>query len=285
MSPGTGRVAGKVAFVTGIARGQGRGHAVRLAEEGADIIGLDICGPVETIPVEQGTLEDLAETVRQVESLDRRIIAGVADIRDQQAVDAVVVQGLAEFGHIDIVAANAGTCAYGKLWEFTDQEWRTMVDVILTGTFHTAKAAIPHMIEAGRGGSLIFCSSVGGLDPMPGLGHYVAAKHGVVGLMRNLAAELGPYGIRSNAILPGNTKTPLGDAMIDQVFAPMLRATGDPDWATKLEPTMASLNPMNLPYVYPEDQANALLWFASDESRYVTGQTLAIDAGWSTWLK
>lgn len=285
MSQGSGRVAGKVAFVTGVARGQGRSHAVRLAEEGADIVGLDICGPIETVPAAQATTDDLAETVRQVEALDRRIVARVADVRDQAAVDAVVAEGLAEFGHIDIVAANAGTCAHGTLWEFSDDEWRTMIDVVLTGSFHTAKAVIPHMIEAGRGGSLIFTSSVGGMNPMPGLGHYVSAKHGVIGLMRNLAAELGPHGIRSNAILPGNTQTPLAEAMVELVFAPALEATGDPDWASKLEPMLASLNPMNTPYTQPEDQANALLWFASDESRFVTGQTLAIDAGWSAWLK
>lgn len=282
---GSGRVTGKVAFVTGVARGIGRSHAVRLAQEGADIIGVDICGPVDTVPVKQASEEDLAETVRQVEALGRRMVARVGDVRDQDALDAAVADGLAEFGRIDIVAANAGTAAFGKLWEFTDQEWRTIVDVILTGAFHTAKAAIPSMIEAGRGGSLIFTSSVGGLNPMPGMGHYVAAKHGVVGLMRNLATELGPFGIRSNALLPGNTRTPLSGELAELVFAPALQATGVSDWRSGLEPVMSSLNPLGVPYVEPDDQANALLWLASDESRFVTGQTLTVDAGWSAWLK
>lgn len=279
------RLGGKTAFVTGIGRGQGRSHALRLAREGAAIVGLDICAPIGNVNVSTATKEDLAETVRQVEALGGRIIARVADVRSQQAVDTVVTEGMAEFGQIDIVSANAGTGTLGPLWECTDEQWQTTLDVNLNGAFHTAKAVIPHMIEAGRGGSLIFTASVAGLRPLIGMGAYTASKHGILGLMKNLAAELGPYGIRSNAICPGNTRTPMAMDAFEEFMKPELQTEGDPDWKPKLDAYLKSLNPLDVALVEPEDQTNALLWLASDDSRYVTGQAIAIDAGWSVWMK
>lgn len=280
-----GRLAGKVALVTGVARGQGRAHALRLAQEGADIVGLDICSDIDTVPVPQATEQDLANTVKEVEALDGRIIAQVADTRDQAAVDRVVADGLSEFGHIDIVIGNAGTCSSARVWEITDEQWRTMLDVNLTGAFHTAKAVIPHMIDRGQGGSLIFTASLGAKFPMAGIAHYVASKHGVEGLVKNLAVELGPYGIRANAICPGNTRTPLAEWCLDQLVAPIFRESHGGDWQNALDEAMASTNPMGTTWIEATDQANAALWLASDESRFVTGQSLVIDAGWGSWTK
>nr|WP_296768831.1 mycofactocin-coupled SDR family oxidoreductase [Rhodococcus sp. (in: high G+C Gram-positive bacteria)] len=280
-----GRMTGKVVLITGVARGQGRAHAVRLAQEGADIIGLDICAGIDTIPVPLATEEDLAETVAQVEALDRRIVARVADTRDQAAVDFVVAEGLSEFGRLDVVIVNAGSGSTGKVWELTDAEWQTMIDVNLTGAFHTVKAAIPHMIEQGDGGSIVLTSSLGGLSPMAGIAHYVAAKHGVLGLMKNLAVELGPHGIRANAICPGNTRTPLAEWALEDLVGPIFKESSGDRWQEELDKAMAATNPMNTPWVEAVDQANAALFLASDEARFITGQSLVVDAGWGTWMK
>lgn len=279
------RLEGKTAFITGIARGQGRAHAIRLAEQGANIVGLDICAPIDTIPITMATEEDLKETVRLVESTGRSIVARVADTRDQGAVDAVVAEGLAEFDHIDVVVANAGTGSIGQVWELSEAEWQTIIDVNLTGTFHTVKSVIPHMIDAGRGGSIIITASVAALRALPGMGHYAASKHGVVGLSKNLAVELGPFSIRSNVICPGNTRTPLAEQAVETMMKPILATDDDPDWKAKIDPAFAALNPLGVAFVDAEDQADAVLWLASNESRYVTGQTLTIDAGWSVWTK
>lgn len=280
-----GRLAGKVAFVTGVARGQGRAHALRLAQEGADIIGLDICAPIDSVPVPMATEQDLEDTVKEVEGLGRRMVAQVGDTRDQAAVDKVVADGLAEFGRLDVVVGNAGTCSTAKVWEITEDEWRTMLDVNLTGAFHTAKAVIPLMIDAGRGGSLIFTASLGALKPMDGIAHYVASKHGVVGLVKNLAVELGPYGIRANAICPGNTRTPLAEWCLEQLVAPVFKESAGEGWRAELDKAMASTNPLNTAWIEAGDQANAALWLASEESRFVTGQSIVVDAGWGTWIR
>jgi SDR family mycofactocin-dependent oxidoreductase len=273
-----GRVAGKVAFITGAARGQGRSHAVRLAQEGADIIAVDFCNDIDTVPIAMPTPEDLQETVRQVEALDRRIIAEIADVRDQEALDAVVARGLAELGHIDIVCGNAGIFTPGSTWELDEYAWQTMIDINLTGVWHTVKAVVPHMIEAGRGGSIVLTSSFSGEHGIAHTAHYTAAKHGVLGLMRTLANEVGSHMIRVNAIMPCNVGTDmiLND-MTYRLYRPDLDNPGKQDFE-ELAKTMFVLP---IPYVEPVDISNAVLWLASEEARYVTGVALPVDAGWN----
>ena len=206
-----GRVAGKVAFITGAARGQGRSHALRLAEEGADIIAVDLCAQVSSVPYAMSTPDDLAETVKEIEALDRRIVATQADVRDYGAVKAAVEDGVAQLGRLDIVSANAGIFSFGSLEQLDDATWQDMIDVNLTGVWHAAKAAIPHLRAAG-GCSIILTSSTAGLKAIPNTGHYNSAKHGVVGLMRSLAVELGQHGIRVNSVHPTNVNGVFGVA-------------------------------------------------------------------------
>jgi SDR family mycofactocin-dependent oxidoreductase len=271
-----GRVEGKVAFITGAARGQGRSHAIRLAEEGADIIAIDICEAVPTNDIPPATEEDLAETVRLVEALDRRIVATKADVRDYDAVKSAVDAGVAELGRLDIVAANAGIAGSPSAAEDISEEgWRTMLDVNLTGVWHTAKATIPHLKAAG-GGSLIITSSDAGLFGYPNLAHYVSAKHGVVGLMRTLALELATDMIRVNSIHPTTVATDmvLNDT-IYRLFRPDLENPTKQDFAD----AATAMNALPVPWVEAVDISNAVLWLGSDEARYVTGVTLPVDAG------
>jgi SDR family mycofactocin-dependent oxidoreductase len=273
-----GRLSGKVALVTGAGRGQGRNHALRLAQEGADVIAVDICADIDTVTpyYPLATEAELAETVAAVESLDRRIVARKADVRDLAGLQAAFDEGLAEFGHVDTVVANAGIATYGKAWELTGEQWKDMIDVNLTGVFHTAKVAIPSMIEADRGGSILFTSSIGGLKGIQHVAHYVAAKHGLVGLMRTLANELGPHRIRVNTIHPTNVDT----IMIQNPGTYAMFSPGDPEPSQeKAMPGFLSLNTLPVPWVEPVDISNAVLFLASDEARYVTGVTFPVDAG------
>jgi SDR family mycofactocin-dependent oxidoreductase len=272
-----GRVAGKVAFITGAARGQGRSHAIRLAQEGADIIAVDILEDVPGIPYAGATEADLAETVKQVESLDRRIVATKADVRDFAALKAAVDDGVAQLGGLDIVSANAGIgTSPHKSWEIDDDTWQTMIDINLTGVWHAAKAAIPHLIEGGNGGSIILTSSAAGLQAYENIAHYVSAKHGVVGLMRTLALELAPYSIRVNSIHPTQVDTPMiQNEATYKLFRPDLEHPTREDFA----PASQSVNALPIPWVEPVDISNAVLFLASDEGRYITGVTLPVDAG------
>src|SRR6201987_5751827 len=196
----TGRVEGKVAFITGAARGQGRSHAITLAREGADIIAVDICAQVGSVPYPMATPQDLAQTVKEVEATGRRIVATTADVRDYDALKEALDDGVAQLGRLDIVSANAGITSYGRAHELPEQTWQDVIDVNLTGEWHAAKAAIPHLRAGGRGGSIILTSSDAGLKAYQNLGHYVAAKHGVIGLMRTLALELAADLIRVHSI-------------------------------------------------------------------------------------
>jgi len=272
-----GRVEGKVAFITGAARGQGRAHAVRLAQEGADIIAIDVEDQVETSFVPTASAADMAETVKLVEDLDRRILARTADVRDLAAMQAVVDEGVAEFGGLDIVCANAGIASLGAVWELPEHQWQEMIDINLTGVWKTAKVAIPAMIEQGRGGSIILTSSVAGVVALPNLGHYVAAKHGVVGLMRSLAVELAPHAIRCNTVHPGTIDTPI---VAHQAMYELLTGTPGADREYAAQNVMA-INALKIPWLEAVDISNAVLYFASDESRYVTGNTHVVDAGMS----
>lgn len=271
-----GRMDGKVALITGAARGQGRSHAVRLAEEGAEIVALDICAQVETAPYDMPTADDLAETVKLVEDLDRRIVAREADVRDLAALQRVVEEGIAEFGHIDVVCANAGIGTIASALEMDELTWDEMIDINLTGVWKTIKAAIPPMIERGQGGAIIITSSVAGLFGFPNLAHYSAAKHGVVGIMRVLAQELAPHGIRVNTVNPTTVNTPM---IMSDAFIQLIRPDLETPTAEDMGEAFKGLNCLPIPWVEPVDISNAVLWLASDEARYVTGVALPVDAG------
>ena len=205
-----GPLEGRVAFITGAARGQGRAHAIRLANEGADIIAIDICGPIsDTITYPLATSEELAETVRAVEATGRKVLAREVDIRDLAALQQVVADGIEQFGRLDIVVANAGVLSWGRMFEMSEEQWDTVIDVNLNGTWRTIRAAVPAMIEAGNGGSIIIVSSSAGLKATPGNGHYSASKHGLVALTNALAIEVGEFGIRVNSIHPYSIETPM----------------------------------------------------------------------------
>jgi len=271
-----GRVEGKVAFITGAARGQGRSHAIRLAQEGADIIAVDLCGQVDSVPYPMSTPEDLAQTVKEVEALDRRIVASRADVRDYGALKAALDAGVAELGRLDIVSANAGISSVGRADELPEQTWQDMIDTNLTGVWHAAKAAIPHLKAGGRGGSIIITSSAAGLMAMENIAHYVSAKHGLVGLMRTLALELAPDMIRVNSLHPTTVNTPMiQNEPTYQLFRPDLENPTADDAAE----SFLMLNALPIKWVEPIDISNALLFLASDEARYITGVTLPIDAG------
>jgi (+)-trans-carveol dehydrogenase len=274
-----GRVEGKVAFVTGAGRGQGRAHAVRLAEEGADLVLLDIGQDIDTVPYGLASGADLEETAALVEKEGRRVLARELDVRDQVGIDQLIAEALDEFGRIDIAVANAGIVSTGPAWELSEAEWQDVIDVNLTGVWHTVKAVIPAMIEADKGGSLILTSSAAGLKGCGNVGAYTAAKHGVIGLMRNLAVELAPHRIRVNAVCPGNVASGMiFNDLIYGLFRPDLESPTREDAAE----TSLQLHMLPVPWIEPEDIAHAVLWLASDEARYVTGAALPVDAGYVT---
>ncbi len=273
-----GRVEGKVAFITGAARGQGRSHALRLAEEGADIIAVDICRSLPTVPFEGATPEDLAHTAKLVEELDRRIVVREADVRDLGQLHEAVQEGLSELGHIDIVCCNAGIGAFAPAVEMDEEVWQETIDVNLTGVWKTIRAAVPPMVERRQGGSIIITSSVAGLFGFPLLANYSSAKHGVVGLMRTLTQELAPYMIRVNCVHPTTVNTPM---VMNPAFYGWVRPDLDNPQREDMGEVFKGYNALPLPWVEPVDISNAVLWLASDEARYVTGVTLPIDAGFS----
>jgi SDR family mycofactocin-dependent oxidoreductase len=247
---------------------------VRLAEEGADIIAVDIVEQMSTVPYPMATPEDLEETVRQVEALDRRIVARRADVRDLGALRDAVDAGLSEFGHIDVICANAGILSFGGVLELDEDVWQDVLDVNLTGVWKTVRAAAPSMVERGQGGSIILTSSVAGLVAYLGFAHYVSAKHGVTGLMRAMAMELAPHRIRVNSVHPTTVDTPM-------VQNPALYEVFGVPGASRDEAAQAfrAVNALPVPWVEAVDVSNAVLYLASDESRYVTGLTMTVDAG------
>jgi SDR family mycofactocin-dependent oxidoreductase len=264
-------LAGRVAFVTGAARGQGRSHAVRLAQEGADVIAIDIAAPVTADNAyPPATPEDLAQTAKLVEAEDRRIVARQVDVRDGAALEALLAEAVPELGgRLDVVVANAGISNWNRFWEMPDEQWQTMLDINLTGVWRTLKAAVPHMIAAGNGGSIITVSSVAGIKSLPMQAHYSAAKHGVVGLTKTAAIELGEYGIRVNSVHPWGVNTPMGqDPSMERIFA------DHPGYAA----SFASLLPA-VPVAEPNDLSDAVVYLASDLSRAVTATQLTVDQG------
>jgi SDR family mycofactocin-dependent oxidoreductase len=267
-----------VAFVTGAARGQGRSHARRLAEEGADIIAIDACATPGWLSYDLASEADLARTVKEVEALGGAIIARRADVRDLGAVRAVLDEGVAEFGgRLDIVCANAAIISQpAPTWEIDLDQWRELVDVNLTGVFVTLKAAIPHMIAAGNGGSIALTSSGAALISGAGLGDYKVTKAGVLSLTRTLACELAEHFIRVNALCPTAVDTPMiQNESLYRSFRPDLENPGRED----VKAGFQTMNLLPIPWVDPVDVSNAIVWLASDAARYITGITLPVDAG------
>jgi SDR family mycofactocin-dependent oxidoreductase len=270
-----GRLKGKVALITGAARGIGRAQAVRFAQEGADIIALDVCGAVDTVVVPPATLADLDETVRLVAEAGGRIFGEVVDVRDTDAVQAATDRGVEQLAGLDVVCATAGITSRALVVDLSENAWQTMLDVNLTGVWATCRATAPHLIDRGAG-SIILTSSIAGLRGLVGVAHYAAAKHGVVGLMRSLAKELAPHNIRVNTVHPTNVDTPMiQNDHVRGAFRPDLREVTREQFAE----VGRSMNVLAIPWVEPVDVANACLFLASDEARYITSVSLSVDAG------
>jgi (+)-trans-carveol dehydrogenase len=272
----SGAFDGKVALVTGAARGMGRNHALRLAENGARIIAVDLCEQIASVPYPMSTAVDLRQTVSDVQQAGAEIIAREVDVRDFDALDATIRSAVEHFGRLDVVCANAGISSTGRLPDLPAATWQDVIDVNLTGVWHTCKAAIPHMLAAGNGGSIVITSSGAGLRASQNIGHYVASKHGVVGLMRTLALELAADYIRVNTIHPATVQTPMiMNDMMYRLFRPDLAEPSAEDAEVGFRQLMA----MPVPWVTPDDVTNVVLFLASEKARFITGVALPIDAG------
>lgn len=268
----TGKLEGKVAFITGAARGQGRAHAVRMAAEGADVIAVDIAGRVApSVRYDPATRDDLDETVRLVEATGRRILASVVDTRDHAALRQAADDGVAEFGRLDVIVANAGI-AVPQAWdEITPESWRDVLDVNVTGTWNTVMAGAHHVIDGGRGGSIVLISSAAGLKMQPFMVHYTASKHAVTGMARAFAAEFGKHSIRVNSVHPGPVATDMGSGdMAAEIFRTI-------ESYPQLGSMLLGFLPMGI--CEARDVADAVLWLASDESRFVTAAAIPVDGG------
>jgi SDR family mycofactocin-dependent oxidoreductase len=270
-----GLLDGKVAFITGGAHGQGRAHATVYAREGADVVVVDLDQQVATVPYPMGNRQKLEETAALVEAAGRRGLAVVADVRSQDQLDFAVKQTMSEFGRLDIVVANAGIWNTAPFWQMSEEQWRDMIDINLTGVWHTAKAAAEHMIEQGSG-SIVITSSVNGLEPGKNFAHYVAAKHGVIGLMRNIALELAPHGVRCNAICPGAIDTPMTkwQGAFDMFHGGPGGTIEDQKESGYKFHALAGAGMLD-----PEVIANAALWLHSELAAAVTGVVVPVDAG------
>lgn len=272
-----GRVAGKVVLITGAARGQGRAHALRCAEEGADLVLCDIPGTVKSVDYDLPASDELEITAQEARDRGAEVIARHVDVRDSAGLCGLVEECRERFGRLDVVIPQAGISAYAEANGVDDELWQETIDVNLTGVWRTLRPAIPLIVEGGRGGSIVLVSSTAGVAGLPGMSHYVAAKHGVVGLMRALANELGKESIRVNVLLAGMVETPMGaTAATFAWFRPDLESPTLEDAAE----AMSQVNLIPVPWVQPDDMANAALWLASDEARYITGVALPVDAGY-----
>jgi SDR family mycofactocin-dependent oxidoreductase len=260
---------GRVALITGAARGQGRSHALRLAADGADLVLCDVCAGFETTDYPGSTPQELEETVRLVEKTGQRVLARQADVRDLAALQSLVDDAIAEFGRLDIVAANAGVMSAARAWELTTEQWKDVIDVNLTGVFYTLKATVPAMIAAGNGGSIIITSSSAGRKGAPFVAHYSASKHGVVGLARTFALELGEYDIRVNTVHPVGVRTQMIAGPTLQSLLPSIALTIGPTY----------MNTLPYDFIEPETVSNMVSWLAGDESRYCTGAQFVVDLG------
>jgi (+)-trans-carveol dehydrogenase len=269
-------LAGKVALITGAARGQGRSHAVRLAAEGADIIAIDICAQIESVPYPLARPADLEQTAAEVRALGGRIVTAHADVRSQAELRAAVDAAVGQLGRLDIVCANAGIHSSAPAHELPEQAWQDLIDVNLTGVWLTCKVAVPHIIAGGRGGVVIVTASVAGHKPYATISHYVAAKHGLIGLTKTLAQELAPRGIRVNAISPTQVDTDMiQNDMIYRLFVPDAERPTREQFAEASQAT----NLLPVPWVEPSDVSDAVAFLAGDGARFITGVSLPVDAG------
>jgi (+)-trans-carveol dehydrogenase len=269
-------LAGKVALITGAARGQGRSHAVRLAAEGADIIAIDICAQIKSVPYPLARPADLEQTAAEVRAVGGRIVTAHADVRSQAELRAAVDAAVGELGRLDIVCANAGIHSSAPAHEMPEQAWQDLIDVNLTGVWLTCKVAVPHIIAGGRGGVVIVTASVAGHKPYATISHYVAAKHGLIGLTKALAQELAPHGIRVNAISPTQVDTDMiQNDMIYRLFVPDAERPTREQFAEASQAT----NLLPVPWVEPGDVSDAVAFLAGDGARFITGVSLPVDAG------
>lgn len=271
-----GKLEGKVAFITGAARGQGRSHAIRLAQEGADIIAVDTAKQVATVPYDTATAADLEQTVKEVEALDRRIVATEADVRDLAGLKKVADDGVAALGRLDIVIANAGINSMSPALEMDEEMWQTMIDINLTGVWKSIRAAAPHIVAGGRGGSIVITSSLASISVNENIAHYSAAKSGLVGLMSVLAKELGPQSIRVNSIHPTTVATPM---ILNEPTYKLFRPDLENPTRADFDEAAAQMNRLPVTMVEPVDISEAVLYLVSDSGRYVTGTTHVVDAG------
>ena len=271
-----GQLAGQVAFVSGAARGQGRGHALALAREGASIIAVDACAPIATVPYPLATKEDLQETAEQVAALGVPVIHGVVDVRDLTGLENFVSDAVGVLGRLDVVCANAGISTPSPTLTMTEETWQTTIDINLTGVWKTCRATVPHIIAGGRGGAVIITSSAATSMISGNIAHYTASKHGLIGLMRVLAKELAPDRIRVNTLHPTGVRTPMiFNQPMYRLFRPDLENPGQEDF----ESVARSHHALGVPSVEPEDVSAAVIYLASTSGRYVTGTTLMLDAG------
>jgi len=268
----SGSLTGKVAFITGAARGQGRAHAVRLAKEGADILALDLAGPLPAgVPYDSATPDDLAQTAKEVEALDRRILTHQGDVRDLEDMKSFVERGVAELGRLDVVVANAGICIPQTWDEITPQTFRDTIDINVVGTWNTVMVSAPHIIAGGQGGAIVLISSYAGKKMQPFMVHYTSSKHAVTGMTRAFAAELGKHNIRVNSVHPGGVNTPMGGGdMMTQIERtnatnPKLAAMG----TSFVEPMWAE----------PTEIADAVAFLVSEQARFITAEHLSVDGG------
>lgn len=270
-----GMLQDKVVMVTGAARGQGRAHAIASAREGADVILVDAVRQIDTVPYALAEPSDLEHSAKEVEALGRKAIQVVADVRSQSDLDAAVAQGLAEFGKIDCLIANAGIWSLGPFWELTEQAWADEVDINLTGVWKSAKAVAPHMIERQQG-SIVITGSIDALEPGGGYAHYTAAKHGVIGLMKSIALELAPYGVRANCICPGFVDSGMTNN------TPMYDLVAGHEGGTRDEFIHNGYNFTALKGITalePSRMADTALYLNSQLAERVTGIVIPVDAG------
>jgi (+)-trans-carveol dehydrogenase len=268
--------AGKVVFITGVGRGQGRSHALAFARRGADVAGIDICAPIMTVPYDMATEDDLRETRERVGEIGVRTVLEVADVRDRQGLQSAASKVLDELGRIDVVVANAGIFSVGDAFELTPQAWQDVLDVNLTGAWNTVQSCLPALVASGSESSIILTSSIGGVQGLLGCPHYVASKHGLLGLMRSLANELGAFGIRVNAVCPTNVNTPMIQNEANyRTFRPDLESPTEEQVAEMAR----KMHILDVPWIEAEEVSDAVTWLASSAAKSITGVALPIDAG------
>jgi SDR family mycofactocin-dependent oxidoreductase len=274
-----GKLDGRVALITGGARGQGRSHALTFAREGASIVVCDIAEQVDTVPYTMANDDQLAETAKLVEEFDQRCLAIKADVRDTAAVQRVVDQTMNEFGRLDILLANHGILSLTTVADMTDEQWNDVVDTDLTGVFKSMRAVIPHMVEQGWG-RIIATSSMAGRTGLPTVAHYCAAKWGVIGLTKSVAREVADRGVTVNCICPTNVDT---DMIHNQAFYQLFAPGVENPTREQAAPGFQSLNAIPVPWIEPKDISEAMLFLASEEARYITGEALHVSAGWNAF--